>query len=368
MKDLILSFAVAVMRFVNLFFKPLKLKDKVVIISRQSDTPTMDIKMLQEELQKRNIKVQVLTKTLHGPSYVFHMASQMKAIATSKVVVLDGYCILASVLPKKKGQKIVQMWHSLGAIKKFGWQSAGNMDGHSPKMAARLNMHGNYDYFLATSEETGRFFAEAFKTPFEKRAPYGLPRIDFIRGENPQLAAEILKEYPEAGQKPIVLYVPTFRKNAAVAMEKLVAGFDFESFNLVIKKHFLDKGDYSFAREKGAIVEDKFGSLDWMKVSQKVVTDYSAISLEAALAEKELYIFQPDAGSYSDRVGINMDLASEAIGPYFSTTEEELFQQLKAPYDMEKLIAFRDKYFEIPIDNCTADLGDFIQSLLAKDL
>ena len=48
------------------------------------------------------------------------MFKQMYHLATSRVVVLDSYCIVASVLKKKKGTTIIQMWHALGSFKKFG--------------------------------------------------------------------------------------------------------------------------------------------------------------------------------------------------------------------------------------------------------
>jgi len=61
---ILVQIAVKFMRFINLFFKPLQLKEKVTIISRQSDKPTLDIALLYEELKQNNIETVVLTKTL----------------------------------------------------------------------------------------------------------------------------------------------------------------------------------------------------------------------------------------------------------------------------------------------------------------
>ena len=73
------------------------------------------------------------------------MLTQMYHIATSKVVVLDGYCIAASVLNHKPDTKIVQMWHALGTIKKFGYQVLGTEEGSDPDVARIMRMHKNYD-------------------------------------------------------------------------------------------------------------------------------------------------------------------------------------------------------------------------------
>jgi len=363
--------AVKCFRFINLFFRPLKLRNKVAIISRQSDEPTLDIKILDQHLNNRQIETVVLTHTLKKSitglvSYAFHMMSQMYHIATSKVVIIDGYCILVSILPKKTGQEIIQMWHALGAIKKFGWQNADSPDGNGRDVAEVMCMHRNYDYVFAPSSITGEFFAEAFRTPQKKIVGYGLPRIDYLRTEDKELTARIAAEYPSCQNKINVLYVPTFRKNAELDLEKLISGFDFERMNLIVKKHFLDKGDYTWAEQAGAIVDNKYTSMEWLKNCTKVITDYSAIAFEAAVLDREIYIYQPDVSAYSNNVGLNVDLTAEAIGRYVCRSERELFDRLSEDYDIEAVKAFRSKYIEIDIDHCTEDICDLVSKLLAK--
>lgn len=368
---ILIRLAVIVLRFINLFFKPLPIKEKVTIISRQSDKPTLDIQLLKECLEKNKIDTVVLTKTLNKSiagiiSYCLQMVLQMYHIATSKVIVIDGYCILVSVLPKKKNQKVIQMWHALGAIKKFGWQNVENPDGHSREVSEAMNMHKNYDYVLAPGTVTGKFFAEAFRTPEEKIVYYGLPRIDFIMAHDEEKKEEILYTYPKVKEKVNVLYAPTFRKNAELDLEKLIAGFDFEKYNLIVKKHFLDKGDYSWAKEVGAIVDMKYSSVEWLRICDKLITDYSAMAFEAAILERDLYIYQPDVNSYEQNVGLNVDLHTEAIAEYVCKTEGQLFEKIRQPYKREAITMFRDKYIEVELCNCTAKLCDFIAKLLAE--
>lgn len=371
MLEIFVRLAVGILRFINLFFKPFSLREKVTIISRQSDEPTLDIVLLSESLMAGGIETVILAKSLKGSiagivAYCIQMMKQMYHIATSKVVVLDSYCILISVLPKKKGQYVVQMWHALGAVKKFGWQSIDNIDGHSRQLSEAMNMHGNYDYVLAPGKVTGEFFSEAFRVPESSMAYYGLPRIDFIADNNEAARNRIENSYPQIRAKRNVLYVPTFRKNSELSLEKLVAGFDFADFNLIIKKHFLDKGDYSWAEEAGAIVDTRYSSMEWLRICDKVVTDYSAISFEAAILEKEIYIYQPDVASYEQKVGLNVDLCEEAIGEYVCRSEEELFDKLAKPYRKEAVAAFRRKYIEIDTENCTQKLCGFISDLMSE--
>lgn len=369
MRQLFVKIAVAMLRFINLFFGKPELISRVLIISRQADKPTLDISLLDGRLRAMGVETVVLTRTLKKSplglvSYAGHILKQMKYLASSKVVVLDGYCIAVSVLPKRKGQKVVQMWHALGAVKKFGWQNTENPDGHGRAFAEAMEMHRNYDFVITPSAITGSFFAEAFRTPEESLRLYCLPRIDYLKSGKEASMRRIAAAYPRTGTKENVLYVPTFRKGSGIKLDRLVAGFDFDSFNLIIKKHFLDSSDYSWAEAKGAVVDTAFSSMEWLRVCGKVITDYSAIAFEAAAVGKELYIFQNDVSDYSHNVGLNIDLTKEAIAPYVCRSEEELFTALREPYDMEKLRAFTAKYVEADTDNCTEKLAGFIKSLM----
>ena len=367
----LISVALGGLRLVNCLFRPLKLKNKVAIISRQSDVPTLDIRMLRDRLAQEHIPTVVLTKTMKKSvggalSYAAHLLAQMHALATCRVVVIDGYCITVSVLPHKEGQKVIQMWHALGAIKKFGWQSADRPDGHSREVSEAMHMHEGYDYVLSPSPVTGRFFAEAFRQSEDKLVAMGLPRIDFLREKDEEKHRAMAADYPAIAQRPSVLYVPTFRKHAALELGRLIENFDFTRFNLIIKQHFLDKGDYSWAGEAGAIVDTKYSSMEWLRVAEKVVTDYSAIAFEAAILDRELYIYQPDVDDYSENTGLNVDLRSEAIGPYVCRSEKELAQKLCEPYDTAAVRAFREKYVAVPLDDCTGLLCTMIAGLLAE--
>ncbi|MDO5590029.1 MAG: CDP-glycerol glycerophosphotransferase family protein [Lachnospiraceae bacterium] len=368
MKTLLLKFCVRVLRVLNLCFKPFKQKNQVVIMSRQSDKPTLDIMLLKKKFDEMGVHTIVLTKAMGDGisgkiSYGFHLFTQMKYLATSKVVVLDGYCMLASVLPKKKDQCIVQLWHALGAIKKFGWQSVNNPDGRTIEVAETLCMHRNYDYIVAPGKINGAFFAEAFRTPQDKVVYYGLPRIDFLKSKSNE---QLFVEYPQIREKNIILYAPTFRKNAELELERLVDSFDFEKHALVIKKHFLDKGDYAWAKEKGAIVDGRFSSMDWLKICDGIITDYSAIIFEAAILGKDIYIYQPDRASYEHNVGLNVDIGKEAIGKYVCESEKELVERMDGKYDKAAVIAFCDKYIEIDTDHCTEDFCRFVIGKLEK--
>ena len=170
----IIKFGTSILQIIYQCMKVLPVKNKVTMISRQSDNISMDFRMISDSLQKKlpYIKVVFLCRTLDGGvnasvknkiKYGFHMFTQMYHMATSKVVLLDTYCITASLLKHRKELKIVQMWHSMGTMKLFGYTAVGSDEGSSNDIAECMHMHANYDYFIASSENYKKHLAAGFR-------------------------------------------------------------------------------------------------------------------------------------------------------------------------------------------------------------
>ena len=99
------------------------------MISRQANRPSLDFLLIKTHILRQNPKIRVVTlchtleKRLNARiidliKYGFHMLKQMYHIATSKVVILDTYCIVISLLKHRKDLQIIQIWHSMGSMKK----------------------------------------------------------------------------------------------------------------------------------------------------------------------------------------------------------------------------------------------------------
>jgi len=360
-------------------------KGRVAIISRESNEKTIDVRMLEEELLRRGLKVQTLCKLLtkdksiKSLGYIGHVIRQEAAILRSDVVVLDTYCIPASMIPHGKGTKIIQMWHALAAIKKFGWQTVGMRDGSSEKTAKLMKMHSGYDYIISASDITAEHFCEAFKTSRNKVTKAGLPRIDYIKSvssgiRRDEVRSEIFAKYPELKErgKRIVLYVPTFRRNADVSRDTaaLAAAIDEEKYKLVVKLHPVYRGSDISEEFPKAIFDDDFKSFDWLSVADIIISDYSSLVVESTLADKPLYLYTYDIDEYRAGTGLNTDFDDEPISPYVFKDPHELAAALDKPYDMDRLKAFRERYIDIDTgaageeNYCTGKLADFIESLI----
>ena len=354
---------------------------KVVIISRESDEPTVDIAMLDEELRSRGIETEVMTKLFTKDKsagdlagYLGTVAKQEAAILKSDVVVLDTYNIPVSMLPRIGRTKVIQMWHALSAVKKFGWQTVGSEDGASERTATLMRMHKGYDYVLAPSDATADIFAEAFRTERSKIIKLGLPRIDYInsavRGNARfKTFGAMYALYPElakSNEKKIVLYAPTFRRDGMPDIKGLATALDPQKYVLIVSLHPLYRTEEELPQADNIIYEENISSFDLLGVADIIISDYSSMVVESTLADKPLYLYTYDIDQYRETTGLNMDFASEAIGKYVFRDAESLAKALEEPYDMEALRAFRNKYIEVDTDNCTGQLADFIESLLPE--
>lgn len=353
---------------------------RVVIISRESDERTLDVAMLEAELLKRGLDVRVLSKLLtkeksiKALGYAGHVAKQEAVILGADVVVLDTYCIPASMIPHRRGTKVVQIWHALSAIKKFGWQTVGREGGSSERVARLMKMHRGYDYVTCASDITAEHFCEAFRVDRNKVAKFGLPRIDYIRsvtaGERQADARKrILTTYPELAKskdvgKRIILYAPTFRRGKSVDVKSLADAIDRERYELVVKLHPLYRGDAGQA--EGVVYDESFSSYDWLSVADVIISDYSSYVIEATLADKPLYIYAYDIEDYAQNTGLNIDFDAEPIAPYVFRDAGSLASALGKDYDTEALRAFRERYIDIDTEDCTGQLAGFIESLIDK--
>ena len=352
--------------FIKLFTKQ---KNKVTMLSRQSDSINLDFRLLRDELKNceegENIEVKIfckkIPKNIWGRiKYCFFVIKNMYHIAESNVCVVDGYNIPISALKHKKGLEIIQIWHAMGAIKKFGFQVIGRKEGSTTKIARIMKMHANYTCVTCTSEITRKFYSEAFRTDINKIKVLGMPRLDYVLGKNNEIdkkVEELLKQYPELKRKPIILYVPKFRKKETIDIDKVINAVDEEKYNLIIRLHPLDETKV----DKKYMIDKEYSTYDLLKVADFIVTDYSAIAFETAALNKPLYFYLYDIRKYSRKRGVNIDLETE-MKDCTRTSFDEIMKIINSgEYNYEELRKFREKYVETFDTDNTKRIADYIR-------
>ena len=366
---LILYLARLCMNIIYFFIKLFTVKqDKVTLLSRQSNTISLDFKLILKELEKENIKTKVLCKKIPKKiggriKYCFYTIKCMYHIATSKVCIIDGYNIPISALHHKKGLEIIQIWHALGAIKKFGYQVLGKKEGTSKETAKIMKMHANYTCVTCASEATKKIFKEAFNTNIDKIKVWGMPRIDYLLGKDNEIDKNVhnlLLDYPKLKNKKNIVYVPTFRRGKTLNISDLINAVNKDKYNLIIRLHPLDKTRV----EDKYKIKSSYSTFDLIKIADYVITDYSAIAFEAASLDKPLFFYLYDLDEYNDTRGLNINLQEKMRSCTRKDIKEIIDIIENNKYNYEELKNFKEEYVETIDTNNTKRIVDYIKCKL----
>ncbi len=360
--------------FLSVLYFLMKLRpieNKVCMLSRQSSGIPLDFLLLEKEIHSidGDIKVKYVcelldTKHANPMKLLINTIKCMNALSTSKACVVDSYNIPVSILRHRKELKIAQIWHALGAVKKFGYQSLDSKEGRSSSFAAMLSMHKNYSFVTCAGSATKEIYKKAFQIRAEDILVIGMPRLDYIvqNGQEKKVAKEtIYKRYPQLKNKINILYAPTFRENKAIDFEPIIKTLDFTKYNLIIKSHTLSKDKPYKSYENIVFASDSV--FDLFTVADYVITDYSAVSFEAVAADRKLFFYVYDIEQYEQNRGLNINplieypkISSKHFNDIYSIIES-------GKYPVDEAEKFKNKYVETDDGKCCERI---VNALLCK--
>ncbi len=214
LKKLILNIVLSICSvFVRL--RPIR-KDQIAFVSLESKALESDLKLIHDALEGRGYRlVNVLTSFEKNSLwmnllYFLNTIRQIFVINTSALVIISDNNYVISRF-KRKGVKVLQVWHAAGAIKKFG------------NAIHREYPIANYDQVICNGAYWKKPYSEAFNVSEEQVSVTGMPRLDhllddaFIRSSREKLFAQ----HPEWKGKKLLLYAPTFRGNIYEGMKQV---------------------------------------------------------------------------------------------------------------------------------------------------
>ncbi len=377
MKNLIMRICVAVfkiaLKIIYGFCKLFPADDnKVLFCSRQSNSVPLDFKLLQEELTSRNSNVKITTICRNIGSgagdyirFGLCLLKSMYHLATSRVCIIDSYWPAVSLLNHKKSLTVIQIWHAIGKIKKSGHASVGAVSGRSTDSAQLLNMHENYDHIIAGARVWNDYYCESFGVSEDVLLNYGLPRIDYLINTAEDNRNRFFEENPNLREKKIILYAPTFRRNMEARWADIIDKVDYDKYALIIKNHPSQR-IYGEKPQGDVHYFDDWKTMDLIAVCDYVITDYSAIALEAAVLNKRTYYWAYDYKEYLENNGLNINLHEAAPGHVFKDIDELMMSMDKDEYNDEVLDAYRRKYLPEDLGTSTKKITDLIVSAMIE--
>lgn len=315
----------------------------------------MVVKRLQEENKNREVPYTFcyLKKGALRHPISFFMQKSFH-LATSSYVFLDNVFLPMAYLKFSKRVQVVQLWHGTGTIKKFGQDVNTGQLGRLEKRANSTITH-----LITNSEHMSEQYSKAFGIPKERLYPIGLPRTDalFQKEMGEVHRRRFYEKYPELKGKKLMLYAPTFR-DTQVTQPKIeldiasLLGQIEEDYVLLLRLHPFVAGAFQW-EEKAQFANRVVHVSDYpdlntlMEVSCLLITDYSSILFDYCILEKPMYFFAYDLEAFLEKGrGLYITYEKDLPGEVAYTTEQLANCLKKKQYDLEKVIAFKERNFK----------------------
>lgn len=345
---------------------------RIVCLSRQSDTPSLDFKLVKDCVERTHpgYRVTILSKTIgNRAAYAFHMFKQVYYVATSRAVLLDSYCIVVSLLGTTIKAPVIQMWHSLGNLKCFGYAALDTVEGHSSETAELMHMHRGYDSVLISSLSFADDYAASFGVDASMLYEAPLPRTDLyldpVRAERERTAIE--RAIPQTAERRNIVYCPTYRKrpaaNERAAIQALIDCVDFDEYNLIFMRHPVD----TLRIDDPRVISRYPDGLDMLFVADYVISDYSTIIYEAGLLGVPVYLYAYDWEEYSSQRRLAVDVEHDVPALFTDDPKAIMAAIGRDEFDAAAFRAFVDKNVEVPQDStCTDRVVEHVFSLMER--
>ncbi len=310
-------------------------KNLVILADAHHDELPYSMQQLAKALKKQSrLTVMEVCKDYQKGSYLSiakSMLAFMRLYANAGcVVICDNHLPVASC-KKRPETKVIQLWHSGGALKRFGYDSPGNI----PASYHGGNVFANYDLITVSAEYAVEPFVRAMRTDKSHVKPIGISRTDWFYDEEQkkEIRARYEAEHPEAKEKRLILWAPTFRGSAG---DPKIEGYDVirqlqkelpESDEMIVKLH-------PHAQKHVSLPDSQMLTEELLAVADVLISDYSSIIYDFAYFEKPLILFTPDFDTYHKECGFYEDY--DSIPAYRARTKEELKEALARTQEWER--------------------------------
>ena len=294
---------------------------------------------------------------IRGREFTERVNEMLKELATANYVFVDDASLILSSIPLRKETVAINLWHACGAFKKFGRSTAELKFGSSAATLDKYPNYGNLTHVTVSSPEVIWAYEEAMHLPKGIVKATGVSRTDqFYDKEFVESRKQKLYEImPEAKDKKVILYAPTFRGHVATASSP--DRIDFERFCrelgneyvIVCKHHPFVKNPPIIPEELQHFARDltKYLSIeDLLCCADICISDYSSLVFEYSLFEKPMIFYAYDYDNYCDWRGFYYDYSEFTPGPVVQT-EDELLNSIKnidTQFDKQKVIDFKEKF------------------------
>ncbi|TBX42649.1 ribitolphosphotransferase [Lactiplantibacillus paraplantarum] len=290
-------------------------KGRITLATMRSDQLNDNLKALHQGLLMTDInQIKIFCyhydRTFSGKlGFLLASIKALYLIARSDVFVIDDYFFPLYAIHKHEDNQVVQLWHAIGSLKKFGLSLP---DANQSVMRP----HTNYDWVLINAKTDQRAYLDAMAIDEAHVLAIGSPMVDDLLNRQPQCNSAVRR----------ILYSPTYRpvaqgkqqvmnyvKNMIDACQQLTGQWE-----IYISLHPYLKLTAMALPQNVHIFQDAEKVKTLMPTVDLFITDYSSLSLTFSYFERPILLYTPDYDTYMQTSGFYVDYYQYLKAPYFN--------------------------------------------------
>ncbi|VDG30884.1 ribitolphosphotransferase [Lactobacillus sp.] [Lactiplantibacillus mudanjiangensis] len=340
-------------------------QQKRVVFATMRNTELADnLKALHHQFEQAEFDYDIRVLCFHYDrsrlsklGFVWASLRSLYDLATAELFIIDDYFFPLYAVNKHADNQVIQLWHAIGSLKKFGLSLPGAQ--HSV-----IKPHTNYDWVLINAEADKPAYTDAFDIDASHVLALGSPMLD-------QLATQSLT----VSHRPQrLLYAPTYRKGNAKAVTTYIRDFlkasqDLtEPWELYVSVHPYLK----LPALQGSLAPNIHLFQDPEQVKQLLptidvfITDYSSLSLTFSYFERPILLFTPDYATYRLHCGFYVDYYHYLGAPHYAKATQVIaaINQQVPTLDLSYVKQLKQRTFPHQDGHNSQRVFDFLTNLI----
>ncbi|CAM3076183.1 CDP-glycerol glycerophosphotransferase family protein [Lactiplantibacillus plajomi] len=283
----------------------------------------------------------------------------LRLLAHSEVMVIDDYCFPLDTIRKRPQNQVVQLWHAIGTLKKFGLSLP------QPRQNV-LKAHQNYDWVLINSAADRSAYVEAFDIAPERVVATGAPMLDQLVAQRPDQHAASKR----------LLYAPTYR-SGKTGQEELLAIIQCfiratrqlaQPWEVYISIHPYVAWPKVRLPKNVHVFQDATRVKQLLASTDLFVTDYSSLSLSFSYFDRPILLYTPDFERYVRTGGFYVDYYKYLNVPHFNRADQLVtyLNHNLSQYPLAGVQRLRQRTFDHQDGQNTQRVVTFLTTLIKK--
>lgn len=296
-------------------------KNRVFCIMTHDDGEGSNVSIVYQAMQKADVNysfsfltqsdVRAVESFSNARCLINFFFRKPYQLARAEIILMDNVFLPYAYLRRRKGTKVIQLWHGTGTIKKFGQDTN---TGKLKSLEKRAN--SNITHLIVNSPAMKGLYAGAFGVKEEKVHALGLPKSDeFFRRINEieickenAYKNEIYQRYGIPSNKKLILYAPTFRDNKEQnprlieLLEELGQKLPDEyCLGLRLHPHIAHSFEEQQLGKNICQMSFEQDVNTVLMAADLLITDYSSIIFEYCLLKRPMIFYAYDFEDFSDQ-------------------------------------------------------------------